>query len=198
MLRYYFLIPRYIIRNFYIYYNRMKLKAAGAHVGHNCKIFNSFYVLVKKGGDLNIGDNFKMQSGSCFNPLVRGAKSSIYVSNNGVVTIGDNSGISSSCIWCIDSIKIGDHVDIGANCVILDNDAHSLDFSIRRNPSIDIAKSAPVVIEDDVLIGTGSIILKGVTIGARSIIGAGSVVTKSIPEDCIAAGNPCRVLRKIE
>ena len=119
MFRYYFLIPRYIIRNFYIYYNRMKLKVAGAHVGHNCKIFNGFYILVKKGGGLNIGDNFKMQSGSCFNPLVRGAKSSIYVSNKGVVTIGDNSGISSSCIWCIDSIKIGDYVDIGANCVIV-------------------------------------------------------------------------------
>ena len=175
----------------------MKLKGAGAHVGHKCKIFNSFYILVKKGGDLKIGDNFTMQSGSCFNPLVRGAKSSIYVSNKGVVTIGNNSGISSSCIWCIDSIKIGDHVHIGANCVLMDNDAHSLDSSIRRYPSIDIAKSAPVVIEDDVLIGTGSIILKGVKIGARSIIGAGSIVTKDIPEDCIAAGNPCKVIKKI-
>lgn len=57
------------------------------------------------------------------------------------------------------------------------------------------AKSKPIVIEDDVMIGTRCIILKGVTIGARSVIGSGSVVTKSIPADSIAAGNPCRVIR---
>lgn len=60
------------------------------------------------------------------------------------------------------------------------------------------ARSAPIVIEDDVLIGTGCIVLKGVTIGARSVIGAGSVVTRSIPEDSIAAGNPCKVIQKNE
>ena len=56
---------------------------------------------------------------------------------------------------------------------------------------------SPIFIEDDVWIGAHSIILKGVTIGARSIIGAGSVVTKSIPADCVAAGNPCKVIRKL-
>lgn len=60
------------------------------------------------------------------------------------------------------------------------------------------AASAPIVIKDDVLIGTRCIILKGVTIGARSIIAAGSIVTKSIPADCIAGGNPCKVIRKID
>lgn len=60
------------------------------------------------------------------------------------------------------------------------------------------AASAPIVIEDDVLIGTRCIILKGVTIGARSIIAAGSVVTKSIPADCIAGGNPAKVIRRME
>ena len=59
-------------------------------------------------------------------------------------------------------------------------------------------KSAPIVIEDDVWVGAHSIILKGVTIGARSIIGAGSVVTKNIPPDCVAAGNPCRVIKSLK
>lgn len=58
--------------------------------------------------------------------------------------------------------------------------------------------SAPIVVEDDVWVGAHSIILKGVTIGARSIIGAGSVVTKSIPADCVAAGNPCRVIKNLK
>ena len=81
----------------------------------------------------------------------------------------------------------------------MNSDAHSLDYMHRRMPEIDQKnkKDKPIIIEDDVLIGTRCIILKGVTIGARSIIGSGSVVTKSIPSDCIAAGNPCKVIRYI-
>ena len=56
-------------------------------------------------------------------------------------------------------------------------------------------KSKAIIINDDVLIGSSCIILKGVHIGAHSIIGAGSVVTKDIPENCIAAGNPCKVVK---
>ena len=56
----------------------------------------------------------------------------------------------------------------------------------------------PIVIEDDVMIGTRCIILKGVTIGARSVIAAGSIVTKSIPADCIAGGNPAKVIKTLE
>ena len=56
-------------------------------------------------------------------------------------------------------------------------------------------KNSPIQIDDDVLIGTRSIILKGVHIGARTIIGSGSIVTKDIPADCIAAGNPCKILK---
>lgn len=55
----------------------------------------------------------------------------------------------------------------------------------------------PVKIEDNVWIGGGVIILPGVTIGRNSVIGAGSVVNKSIPENCVAVGNPCRVIRRI-
>lgn len=58
-------------------------------------------------------------------------------------------------------------------------------------------KKAGITIGNDVLIGTRCIILKGVTIGDRTIIGSGSVVTKSIPSDCVAAGNPCKVIRNI-
>lgn len=105
--------------------------------------------------------------------------------------------MSSPCIRSHKSITIGNHVNIGGDCILMDSDAHSLNYLDRRVGAIDMQHKIdkPIVIEDDVLIGARCIILKGVTIGARSIIGSGSVVTKSIPADAIAAGNPCKVIR---
>lgn len=106
-------------------------------------------------------------------------------------------GISSSCIWAHEAITIGNNVNIGGDCILLDSDGHSLNYIDRRFPSKDMEnkKNSPIQIDDDVLIGTRSIILKGVHIGARTIIGSGSIVTKDIPADCIAAGNPCKILK---
>lgn len=113
--------------------------------------------------------------------------------------------MSSAVLRIREKLTIGNNVNLGGNCIIYDTDAHQLDYLARRgerpaNPG-DVqtcVQSAPVTIEDDVWVGANCIILKGVTIGARSVIGAGSVVTRSIPADSIAAGNPCRVIRKME
>ena len=80
-----------------------------------------------------------------------------------------------------------------------DTDAHSLSYLHRRNGITDMANriDKEIIIDDDVLVGANTIILKGVHIGARSVIGAGSVVTKDIPEDSIVAGNPAKVIKKI-
>lgn len=121
----------------------------------------------------------------------------VYVEPGAELTIGNNVGMSSTRMWIRDSVTIGDNVKVGACVLITDTDAHPLDYLARRT-SNEGTKSAPIVIEDDVWVGAHSIILKGVTIGERSIIGAGSVVTKSIPADCVAAGNPCKIIRKIE
>ena len=121
----------------------------------------------------------------------------MYVEPGAELTIGNNVGMSSTRMWIRDSVTIGDNVKVGACVLITDTDAHPLDYLARRT-SNEGTKSAPIVIEDDVWVGAHSIILKGVTIGERSIIGAGSVVTKSIPADCVAAGNPCKIIRKIE
>ena len=108
-------------------------------------------------------------------------------------------GISSGCIWAHQSIVIGNNVNIGGDCILMDSDAHSLNFLYRRDGQKDqkFKINKGIVIDDDVLVGARSIILKGVHIGARSIIGAGSVVTNDIPADCIAGGNPCRLIRNI-
>ncbi|WP_318838246.1 acyltransferase [Leptospira yasudae] len=82
-----------------------------------------------------------------------------------------------------------------ANSTILDSSFHAIWPPENRlmNPAMET--DADVIIEDNVWIGTQVIILKGVRIGMNSVIGAGSVVTKSIPENCLAAGNPAHPIR---
>jgi len=111
------------------------------------------------------------------------------------------------------NIRLGERVFFNFNCVVLDvcevrigsftlfgpavqiyTAMHPMDAELRR--AQEYAK--PVEIGDDVWVGGGAIILPGVRIGSKSVIGAGSVVTRDVPERSFAAGNPCRVIREIE
>lgn len=135
-------------------------------------------------------------SGDGVNPIASNLQGAIYVEDGASLTIGNNVGMSSTRMWIHKGVTIGDNVKIGACVLMTDTDAHPMDYLARRTSS-EGTKSAPIVIEDDVWVGAHSIILKGVTIGARSVIGAGSVVTKSIPADCVAAGNPAKVIKML-
>lgn len=175
--------------------NRMTLKAHGVVFGKNLCVPGKVLWSIC-GGKIKIGDNFYFSSGYGVNPISSNLQGAIYLENGASLKIGNNVGMSSTRMWVHDSVTIGNNVKIGACVLITDTDAHPLDYLARRS-SNEGTKSAPIVIEDDVWVGAHSIILKGVTIGARSIIGAGSVVTKSIPADCVAAGNPCKVIKSI-
>jgi acetyltransferase-like isoleucine patch superfamily enzyme len=110
------------------------------------------------------------------------------------IVIGDNSGFSGVTIGAKQKIFIGNNVLVGANVIISDFDWHNIDPDKR---TIECISSAPVIIHDNVFIGVNSIVWKGVTIGRNSVIGANSVVTKDIPENVIAAGNPCKIIKSI-
>ena len=148
------------------------------------------------GGKISLGRDFYFSSGKGVNPIAGNTQGAVYIEDGARLTIGAHVGMSSTRLWVHDSVTIGDNVKIGACVLITDTDAHPMDYMARRTTN-EGTKSAPIVIEDDVWIGAHSVVLKGVTIGARSIIGAGSVVTRSIPADCVAAGNPCRVIRRL-
>jgi acetyltransferase-like isoleucine patch superfamily enzyme len=202
-----FRIPRRLRMMFYIRYNRFIFMLNDVSVGKNMRVHNRFYLSKHKDAKLTIGDNFVFTSGEAFNPLCRNIRGCIFLPYpTSEIIIGNNTGISSACLWAKERITIGDRVNIGGDCIIMDTDAHNLDYRVRSSKEMIgksskdsvTAASAPITIEDDVLIGTRCIILKGVTIGARSIIGSGSVVTKSIPADCVAAGNPCKVIRMMK
>ena len=185
-------------RKIWILVNRFRFKWAGIQFGQGMRVCDSIRLKIGKNTHVTIGKNFAFSSGN-YNPLSRNIEGAIELEANARISIGNNVGISSSCLWIFDYLNIGDNTKIGADCILLDSDAHSLDYMNRRNGKTDRpnAKKAGITIGNDVLIGTRSIILKGVEIGDRTIIGSGSVVTKSIPADCIAAGNPCKVIKYI-
>ena len=183
--------------SYWRWYNRELFRLKGVRFGKELKVYKKVY-LQNKNGRLTIGDNFTLTSGDCINPLCRNLRACIFITNGGSVVIGDNVGMSSPCLRISNSLTIGNNVCLGGNCTIYDSDAHPIDYMARREGNKKDIKTAPVIIEDDAWLGANVIVLKGVTIGARSIIGAGSVVTKSIPPDCIAAGNPARVIKRMQ
>lgn len=180
------------------YYNLIRLKMYGIEYGKHCVIHGKLYINLFTTARVKIGDNFYYSSGWNVNALCTNKRGAFYATDNAVITIGDNVGMSSTVLWTHDSITIGNNVKIGGNCILIDTDSHSMDYIKRRNRCSDWGISLPVVVEDDAFIGMNCIILKGVTIGARSIIAAGSVVTKSIPADCIAGGNPAKVIKSLK
>ena len=155
---------------------------------------NKTILHIEKGSTFNIGKDVVINSG---NISILPFASRIYVS--GTLTIADHTGISSSSIVCCKSITIGKYVNIGAGCLIMDSNMHSINWYDRENRKSDVEKSAtaPVIICDYAFIGARSIINKGVTIGEKSIIAAGSVVVENIPANCIAGGNPCKVIKYV-
>lgn len=106
---------------------------------------------------------------------------------------GENVFFNINCVL-LDScqIKIGNNVMFGPNVNIY-TATHPLDFKTRLEHEF----AKPISIGDDCWIGGNTTICPGVNIGNRTVIGAGSVVTKDIPEDCMAAGNPAKVIKKI-
>lgn len=110
------------------------------------------------------------------------------------INLGDNVCINfNCCILDCTQVTIGHNVKIGPNVQIY-TATHPVDPQIRLD-GLEYAKE--IVIADNVWIGGGSILNPGITIGKNSVIGSGSVVTKDIPCDVIAAGNPCKVIRNI-
>ena len=154
------------------------------------------YVMVSRGGKMCVLDNFHINNRVSGNPVGCFQPCSFVVGRNSELRIGRNVGISQSAIVAIDSITIGDNVKIGGGCYLYSSDFHSLDPIIRSSKEDQLfRKSAPIIIHDNAFIGAHCIILKGVEIGKNSIVGAGSVVTRSIPENQIWAGNPAKYIR---
>ena len=112
-------------------------------------------------------------------------KGSIHMGNYCMICPGARIGSS-------ERINIGDNCMIASNAYIADSDWHDIYNRIT------MGKTAPVDIADNVWVGEGAIVCKGVSIGENSIVGAGAVVVSDIPPGCISAGNPARIVKRLD
>ena len=113
----------------------------------------------------------------------------IIVFENGVLEVGSGFFNSNVKIRCKNNIKIGKNVAISHDVTIMDSDAHNINYEGYQ-------MTKPIIIEDNVWIGSRALIMKGVNIGAGSIVAAGSVVTKDVPANSIVAGVPAIVIKE--
>lgn len=148
-------------------------------------------------GTIVIGNHIRINSCLESNPIGGDTRTVFNTFNHGTITIGDNSGISNCAICSRERVEIGKNVMIGGGTQIFDNDFHSLALNNRLFQKEQDIPTKPVIIKDGVFIGARCIILKGVTIGYNSVIGAGSVLTKNVPDNEIWAGNPASLIRRL-
>ena len=137
-------------------------------------------------GTLHIGDRVRLASAV--------ATLELSVGPGGLLEIGERVLINHGCsIGATKLVSIGARCNIGTHCILIDNSFHGIEPDQRDVQP----EAAPVVLKDNVWLAARVIVLPGVTIGENSVIGAGSVVTKDIPANVLAAGIPAKVIRSL-
>lgn len=176
--------------------NLLILKKYKVRCGNNLQLDG--LIGVRNEGNISIGDNCFIRCRPSSSRVGQGKRTFLVTTKpESEIRIGNHVGMSHVSINAMDSIIIEDDVVIGGGTCIWDSDFHSIEYEHRNSyPDIHVQHS-PVLIKKGVWIGGGSIILKGVTIGECSVIGAGSVVTKNVPPYEVWAGNPARFIRKV-
>lgn len=150
---------------------------------------------IRKGSKLYLGNGVMLTSRNRGYHMNISAPVKLFADRPGAeIRIGDETRIAGSCIHCWRSIVIGKRCLIAGNCQIVDSNGHDLSFPNVKNRLRTTGSSYPVVIEDDVWIGSGSIVLPGVRIGRGAVIGANSVVSANVPPMVVARGNPAEVV----
>lgn len=177
--------------------NWVRIRLNHVKSAKDVRIYGPLRISNAEGGTIEIGRKSIVNSSWYSNKSGGGQnRTSLITEGTGKIIIGNNCGISNSTIYSKVSIVMEDNVMIGVNCVIYDTDFHSVDVQNRLNGNRNV-KTKPVVIKNGAWIGGHCTILKGVTIGRNSVIGAGSVVTHDVPDSEVWAGNPARFLKRI-
>lgn len=165
--------------------------------GKNLRLIGWPFLFRYPQAQLQIGNDVTINSSFFSNLLGLYQRTIIIARGAGKICIGDGAGISGSTIYARAEITLGNHVLVGANTKIMDNDFHPIEVEARNANDFSRLECRPVHIGDNVFIGCNCLILKGTEIGENSIVGAGSVVCGKFPANVVLAGNPARVIKTL-
>lgn len=183
---------------------KIVMKATKVEYGKNL-LLKGVPVIFNRGGVLQLGNNVTIKS-SFLSNLVGLYCRTIIVTRTpqAKIIIGNNVGISGATVYARKGIYIGENTCIGGNCKILDNDFHPIDTEGRlklladvHGGDSDLVPSKEIKIGKNCFIGCNSIILKGTVLGDGCVVGAGAVVSGKFEDNCVIAGNPARVIKKL-
>ena len=181
---------KFITQRFWRFVNSFSIRWWGIQTGKKCEFDGKTYFCRIPNTRIVIGSFCKFNSSHSSNLIgVYSPCMFSTIAEGAVIEIGEHCGFSGTVIGAALHVKLGNYVRCGANTLITDSDWHQNDSRTGAD--------AEVIIEDNVWLGYGVKVLKGVHIGANSLIGACSVVTKDIPANVIAAGNPCKVIKSL-
>lgn len=171
---------------------RLEAELKGARFEGASRIEGRPIVSVAPGSIMKFGPNLVLNNYVRSNPLACFQPCTLRTLAPGAeLILGPNVGMSGTVICAGQHISIGEETILGSGVMILDNDFHELDPQGRWRDE-HVKNARPIKIGRQVFIGARAIILKGVTIGDRALVGAGAVVTRDVPADHLAAGNPAQ------
>lgn len=189
-----------LLQEWWQFYVPVRLREMGVELGKDVRFYGMPIVRMAKGSSIRIGDRVVLCSDSRFTELGVNHPVVLRTLRPGAeIVIGDDCGISGGSICAAIRVVMGKECLLGANVSIVDTDFHAIKPEGRRfnNKPQDIG-SAPVYIANNVFIGTGVIVLKGVNIGCNSVIGAMSVVGRNVSDNAVWAGTPARLITTIQ
>lgn len=186
-------------------YYKLIMRLTKVKYGKNLLLKGAPVIFNKNGAHLTIGDNVTIKSSFLSNLVGLYSRTIIVTRTSGAeISIGNNVGISGATIYARKRIVIGDNTAIGGNCKILDNDFHPIEYEKRNcllsdihGGDSDLTPAKDIVIGKNCFIGCNTILLKGTILGDGCVVGAGAVVSGQFEDNCVIAGNPAKVIRKL-
>lgn len=185
---------------------KVLMKATKVEYDKNLLLKGVPVIFNKSGAKLKIGKNVTIKSSFLSNLVGLYSRTIIVTRAHGAeIFIGDNVGISGATLYARKGIYIGKNTAIGGNCKILDNDFHPIDAEERlkllsemHGGDCGLVPSKEIHIGENCFIGCNSIILKGTVLGDGCVVGAGAVVAGIFEDNSVIAGNPAKVIRRLE
>jgi len=172
--------------------------------GKNLRILGGMLIFkIPKNGFIEFGENVVLNSDFKKSNTSLTTKAKFVTGVNGKIIIGNNCDFNGTCFVAYEKIVVGDYCQFASSTLISDTDFHPVDPETRLLQmkgsiiNFESVNKKRITIGNNVWVGWGSIILKGVSIGDNSVIAAGSIVVTDVPPNCIVAGNPAKVVKKL-